>query len=167
MDEIDKDYIIDQAMTSVASFSAASKMTQRKLKDLISQPGVGDMSIEEVLKYLTDFMDKESDKLFELYDKTFKKKVSRSTTYLELIPEAPFNPEDKASTIEILRDMHKDEVFHLIQVYEKTGIPKFVTIDEFEKNYYEYWEILMRSWGASEEDINNFKAGSHDYKLHA
>jgi hypothetical protein len=167
MDSIDKDYLLDQAMTSVASFAAAGRMTKRKLENMLSQPGVGDMTTEQVLKYLTDFIEEESDKMFNLYDQTFKKKVSRSTTFIELIPEAPFNPEDKVGTIEVLRDLNKNEEFHLVQVYDKKGLPKFVTINEFEKNYYEYWEILMRKWGASKQDIEKFKAGSHDYKLHA
>lgn len=67
--------------------------------------------------------------------KLLKKKVSRSTTYIELIPEAPFNPEDKAGTIQTLRllEEEKKESIHLIQVFDKDGLPKFITIDEFEK----------------------------------
>jgi hypothetical protein len=167
MDSIDKDYLLDQAMTSVASFAAAGRMTKRKLENLISQPGVGDMTTDEVLKYLIGFMEEESDKMFKLYDQTFKKKVNRDTIYIELIPEAPFNPEDKELTIQILREQCNSKEFSLIQVYDKKYLPKFVTVDEFEKDYYEYWETLMRFWGASEEDIEKFKAGSHDYKLHA
>lgn len=162
MDSTDKDYLIDKAMTSIASFAAASRMTKTKISNLISQPGVADMTIEQVLDYLTDFMDEESDKMFKLYDQTYKKKVSRSTTYIELIPEAPFNPEDKESTIETLRYLENQnkESFHLYQVFDKNGVPKFITISEFEKNYYEYWEIVLRkSFGYTEEQIKKFKQG--------
>lgn len=159
MDEFDKDYLLHNAMVSVASFSAAAKMAKTKISNLISQPGVGDMSKEDVLKYLVDFMEEESDKMFDLYEKTLKKKVSRSTTYIELIPEAPFNPEDKESTISILRSLQESESFHLIQVYDEKGLPKFVTIDEFENNYYQYWEPVLRYFGQTEEQIENFKKG--------
>ncbi len=162
MDSIDKDYLLDKAMTSIASFAAASRMTKTKIKNLVSQPGVADMTIEQVLEYLTNFMEEESDKMFNLYDQAFKKKVSRSTTYIELIPEAPFNPEDKAGTIQTLRllEEEKKESIHLIQVFDKDGLPKFITIDEFEKNYYEYWEIVLRkSFGYTEEQVKKFKQG--------
>lgn len=74
MDSIDKDYLLDKAMTSIASFAAASRMTKTKIKNLVSQPGVADMTIEQVLEYLTNFMEEESDKMFNLYDQAFKKK---------------------------------------------------------------------------------------------
>lgn len=165
MDEQSKDYLLDQAMISVASFAAASRMARRKLEDKVSQPGVADMSTEEILKYLLDFMDAESEKMFKEYDSHSIPKVSRATTYIELIPEAPFNPEDKESTIEQLRWLCKNDVtlkdvkFHLIQVYDKNGKPKFITIDEFEKNYYEYWEPVLRMFEYTEEQIENFKQG--------
>lgn len=159
MDEIDKDYIIEQAMVSVASFAAAGRMAKSALeKGGVAHNG---MNAEEVLKYLIDFMEKESDKTFEEYDKSFKKKVSRSTTYIDLIPEAPFNPEDKKGTMETLRDMCKDEKFHLVYVLDEKNNPKFVTLEEFERNYYHYWEILLKSWGQSDEEIEKFKQGIH------
>lgn len=168
MDEQSKNYLLDQSMTSVASFAAASRMARRKLDDKVSQPGVGDMSTEDVLKYLLDFMDAESEKMFKEYDSCFnKQKVSRDTTYIELIPEAPFNPEDKEGTIEQLRWMCKNNLdpkekkFHLIQVYDDKGKPKFITIDEFEKNYYEYWEPVLRMFDYTEEQIEKFKRGEH------
>lgn len=159
MDSIDKDYLLDQAMTSIASFAAASRMTKTKIKNLISQPGVADMTTEQVLEYLINFMEEESDKMFNLYDQAFKKKVSKSTTYIELIPEAPFNPEDKESTISILRDLSRDESFHLIQVFDNKGLPKFITIDEFELGYYEYWEPVLKAFNYTPEQIEKFKQG--------
>jgi len=165
MDEQSKDYLLNQAMVSIASFSAASRMARRKLDEKISQPGVADMSAEEVLKYLLDFIDIESEKMFKEYDFCSLVKVSRDTTYIELIPEAPFNPEDRDDTIETLRILCKNDTslnevkFHLIQVYDEKGKPKFITIDEFEKNYYEYWEPVLRAFKYTEEQIENFKQG--------
>ena len=167
MDEKDKDYLIDQAMVSIASFSAASRMARRKLDNIVSQPGVGDMSTEEILKYLLDFMDVESEKMFKEYDSCFTANVSRDTTYIELIPEAPFNPEDKEGTIEQLRWLCKNDVtlknvkYHLIQVYDDKGRPKFITIDQFEKNYYEYWEPVLKKFDYTDEQIEKFKRGEH------
>jgi hypothetical protein len=159
MENTDKDYIIDKAMTSIASFAAAARMTRAKLKNLISQPGVADMSIEQVLEYLVQFIEKETEDTFKIYDSFHVKGVSKSTTFIELIPEAPFNPEDKDSTISTLRSLTEGESFHLIQVYDEKGKPKFISIDEFEKNYYEYWVPVLRSYGRSEEEIENFKKG--------
>jgi len=159
MDSIEKDYLIDKAMTSIASFSSAARITRAKINNLISQPGIADMTTEQVLEYLVNFMDKESEEMFNLYDQAFKKKVSRSTTYIELIPEAPFNIEDKDSTISILRDLSKNESFHLIQVFDSNGLPKFITIDEFEAGYYEYWEPVLRRFNYTSEQIENFKQG--------
>jgi hypothetical protein len=162
MDSIEKDYLIDKAMISIASFSSAAKITRAKINNLISQPGTTNMTTEQVLEYLVNFMDEESEKMFNLYDQAFKKKVSRETTYIELIPEAPFNIEDKESTIEILKFLENKnkESFHLYQVFDKDGLPKFITIDDFEKNYYEYWEIVLRkSFGYTEEQIKKFKQG--------
>ncbi len=162
MDEFDKDYLIHNAMVSVASFSAASRMARNKLKGLISQPGVAEMTTEQVLEYLLDFMDEESEKMFKLYEQSLKKKISRETSYIELIPEAPFNPEDREGTIATLRWLsnYKEESMHLIQVYNKKGKPKFITIDEFEKNYYEYWEIVLKKrFNYTEQQIEIFKKG--------
>ena len=162
MDNTDKDYLLDKAMVSIASFAAASRMTKSKIKNLISQPGVGDMTTEQVLEYLTNFMDEESEKMFKLYEQAFKKKISRGTSYAELIPEAPFNPEDKEGTISTLRCISSEckEIIHLIQVYDKNGLPIFITIDEFEKNYYEYWEIILpKCFNFSKEQIETFKKG--------
>jgi hypothetical protein len=130
MDELEKDYLIDQVMTSIASFAAASRMAKRKLANLISQPGVSEMTTEQVLTFLIDFMDKESECMFKEYEDAFKKKISRSTTYIELIPEAPFNIENKVETISTLRSLVEGESFHLVQVY-KDGKPEFITLDEF------------------------------------
>lgn len=164
MDSTDKDYLLEQAMISIASFSAASKMAKNKMAKLLSKKGVKDMTTEEVLKYLTDFMETESEKMFTLYESSLslKKKFCRNVAYIELIPEAPFNPEDKNSTIEILRGMQDEskEMLFLIHVYDKKGVPKFITIDEFEKNYYEYWEIVLKKYfNYSKEQIKNFKKG--------
>ena len=166
MDEQSKDYLLNQAMVSVASFAAASRMARKKLDNLLFQPnGVADMSTDDVLKYLLDFMDAESEKMFKEYDSNSISKVSRDTTYIELIPEAPFNPEDRESTIEQLRLLCnndvtlKNEKYHLIQVYDGNGKPKFITIDEFEKNYYEYWEPVLRMFNYTEKQIENFKQG--------
>jgi hypothetical protein len=162
MDEQSKDYLLNQAMVSIASFAAASRMARKKLDNLVFQPGgIADMSTEDVLKYLLDFMDIESEKMFKEYDSCSMAKVSRDTTYIELIPEAPFNPEDKKSTIEQLRYLCEcdNASYHLIQVYDDKGKPKFITIEEFEKNYYEYWEPVLRMFDYTEEQIENFKQG--------
>ncbi|MEK6828525.1 MAG: hypothetical protein AABY15_00130 [Nanoarchaeota archaeon] len=165
MDETDKDYLLDKAMISIASFAAASRMAKTKVKNLISQPGVGDMTTEQVLEYLTNFMEEESEKMFNLYDQScnsLKKKISRDTTYIELIPEAPFNPEDREGTISTIRQIidRNEEILHLIQVYDKNGFPKFITIDEFEEKYYEYWEtVLRKSFNYNDEQIEIFKKG--------
>jgi len=166
MDEHSKEYLLDQAMISVASFAAAGRMAKAALdKGGAAHNG---MSSEDVLKYLIEFMEEESEKMFKNYDETtdLKKKVSRSTTYIDLIPEAPFNPEDKKSTIDILRDQNKDDLFHLVYVVDEKGNPKFITINEFDKNYYHYWECLMKHQKASPEDIEKFKEGKSDYLLH-
>lgn len=148
MENIDKEYIIDKAMTSIASFAAAAKMTRAKLNGLISQPGVSEMSTEDVLNYLVEFMEKESEDMFKLYDSFYFNKVDRSVTYSELLKEAPLNLEDKESTIKTLRELCQNKNFSLVQVFNKDKKPKFVTIDEFERGYCEYLEEELRDLGS-------------------
>lgn len=148
MENIDKEYIIDKAMTSIASFAAAAKMTRAKLGVLISQPGVSEMSTEDVLNYLVEFMEKESEDMFKLYDSFYFNKVDRSVTYSELLKEAPLNLEDKESTIKTLRELCQNKNFSLVQVFDKDKKPKFVTIDEFEKGYYEYLKEELKDLGS-------------------
>ncbi len=159
MDEQGKDYLLDQAMGSIASFAAASRMARKKLDNMVFQGGALDMSTEEVLEYLLDFMDIESDTMFKEYDSCFSTDISKETTYIELIPEAPFNPENKEDTISALRDLHLKKSFHLIQIYDKNNKPRFITIDEFERKYYEYWELVFKRLDYTEEQIEKFKQG--------
>ena len=68
MDEMDKDYLLDTAMVSVASFAAAARMAKSALQK--GGTAHNGMSAEEVLKHLVEFMEVESDKTFKEYDKT-------------------------------------------------------------------------------------------------
>jgi len=155
-DCVEKDYLIDKVMTSIASFAAAARMSKKKVDNLISQPGVSDMTTEEVLLYLIDFIEKESNNSFELYDKTFGEKIEKDTVYIELIPEAPFNPELREETIEQIKKISNGK-FALIQVLDEKNKPKFVTIEEFNLNYYKYWEPFLHKFNYTKEQIENFK----------
>ena len=82
MDEHSKDYLLDQAMASVGAFSVAAKT----VKGAIEKGKVGEngMNSEQALKYLVEFIEKESNDVFKNYDETLgvnkggNKKINKS-----------------------------------------------------------------------------------------
>lgn len=69
MDNLDKDYVLHEAMVSMAAFRKAGELANRKIMGL-SQSKV---SAIKALEHLSEFMIKESDRVFDLYENSLKK----------------------------------------------------------------------------------------------
>lgn len=65
MDELSKDFLLDQSMTSIASFKEASTLSKRALKE--GGKDKKGLSPSFVLEKLLDFIDEESNRVFNEY----------------------------------------------------------------------------------------------------
>jgi len=67
MDDISKDYMLDTAMASIVAFKEAIKIVNHKHKDKSKN-----LSPTQKIKYFTDFINDEHDRVMVEYDKCTK-----------------------------------------------------------------------------------------------
>jgi len=64
MDDFTKDYMLDQAMASIVAFKKAIEIVNKKHPDKSKR-----LSPTQKLKYFTEFINKEHDRMMEEYEK--------------------------------------------------------------------------------------------------
>jgi len=70
MDEQSKDYLLDQAMASIAAFKKATELVNAKHPDKSKRK-----TPTQKIKYLTEFVNDEYDRIMDEYDKCTKSNI--------------------------------------------------------------------------------------------
>jgi len=74
MDELDKDYMLDQSMASIAAFKEAARVVNIKKKKNKSTK-----TPTQKLQYLTEFINDEYDRIMKEYNEIYKKPDEHNT----------------------------------------------------------------------------------------